>query len=160
MDIVLFIIAIVIMLIGLIGIAIPILPGVPLIFGALLVYSLITKFQEISINVLILSAVLTAVTIIIDWLSATYGVKKMGGSYFGMIGAFFGMIIGLLIGGILGLVAGAFFGAFLLELLAGREMNTALRAGLGSFFGFIAGGIIKFAIGAVIIGVFVWRTLF
>ena len=69
------------MLIGLIGIIIPILPGVPLIFGALLIYALITKFQEISINVIIVCAALTAIAIIIDWLSATYGVKKMGGSY-------------------------------------------------------------------------------
>lgn len=160
MDIVLFIIAMIIMLVGLIGIIIPILPGVPLIFGALLIYALITKFQEISINVIIVCAILTVIAIIIDWLSVTYGVKKMGGSYFGMIGAFVGMIVGLLVGALVGLIIGAFLGAFILELFAGKKKDVALRAGIGSFFGFLAGGVIKFVIGAVMVGVFIWRTLF
>jgi len=160
MDIVLFIIAMIVMLVGLMGIIIPILPGVPLIFGSLLIYALITEFQEISVNVIIVCAILTAIAIITDWLSATYGVKKMGGSYFGMIGAFVGMIVGLLVGALVGLIIGAFLGAFILELLAGKEKHVALRAGIGSFLGFLAGGVMKFVIGTVIIGVFVWRTLF
>jgi hypothetical protein len=86
----------------------------------------------------------------------------MGGSYAGMIGAFTGMIVGLSLPGvgIIGFIIGAFVGAYAMELLINKDSRVALRAGLGSFLGFLAGGLMKFVIGAIIIGVFIWQVLF
>ena len=87
--------------------------------------------------------------------------KKMGGSYFGILGAFIGMIVGLFIPGvgIFGFIIGAFIGAFIFELLINKESKRALKAGIGSFVGFLVGGVIKFAIGVVMIGMFIWHVL-
>jgi len=161
-EIALFIIAILIMLVGLIGVIIPMLPGVPIIFFATLIYGIITGFETITINILIIFALMTVASFALDWLATVYGVKKMGGSYLGMLGAFIGMIAGLLLPGvgIIGFIAGAFIGAFVFEILIGKKTHEALRAGFGSFIGFIAGGVLRFAIAVAMIGIFVYRTIF
>ncbi|MBU0598105.1 DUF456 domain-containing protein, partial [Patescibacteria group bacterium] len=159
-EIIIFILAILVMLVGLAGIIIPILPGIPLIMAAVLIYGLIDGWQAISWNLAGIFAILTVAALTIDWLATTYGVKKMGGSTLGIIGAIGGMVVGLFSGGIIGLIVGAFVGAFVFELIGGKNKDQALRAGLGSFIGFIAGGVIKFAIGASMIGVFIWQVLF
>ena len=161
-EIIFFIIAVLIMLVGLVGIILPVLPGVPLIFGAAFLYALVTGFRDITGQVILVFAVLAILSFIFDWLAATFGVKKMGGSYAGIIGAFIGMIVGLLLPGVgvVGFIIGAFIGAFVMEMLVNKESKKAFRAGVGSFIGFMIGGVMKFTIGAVMIGVFVWKVLF
>lgn len=150
------------MLVGLAGVVLPVIPGVPIIFGAALLYAILTDFSAISGQTLIIFAVLTVASMILDWAASLMGVKKMGGSYAGMIGAFIGMIVGLSLPGvgIIGFIIGAFVGAYAMELLINKNTRLALRAGLGSFLGFLAGGLMKFVIGAIIIGIFVWQVIF
>ncbi len=161
-EIGLFVLTVVVMLVGLVGVVLPVMPGVPIIFGAALLYALLTGFSTISGQTLIIFAVLTVLSIVLDWIASVMGVKKMGGSYAGMIGAFIGMIVGLLLPGIgiIGFIIGAFVGAYAMELLINKDSRVALRAGLGSFLGFLAGGLMKFVIGVIIIGIFVWKVLF
>lgn len=159
-EILLFIASLLVMLIGMVGVILPIIPGTPLIFVTALIYALITDFARIDNQTLIIFAVLTVASYLLDWLATSYGVKRMGGSYFGMLGAFVGMVAGLFIGGLAGLVIGAFVGAVVFEILIGKKHETALRAGMGSFLGFLAGGLIKFIIAVVMIGMFVVRILF
>ena len=160
-EIIFFIIALVIMIVGMLGVILPILPGVPLIFAAALLYGLVTGFVAINGQIILIFAVMTLLALILDWLTGVIGVRKMGGSYLGMAGAFIGMIVGLLVPGlgIFGFVIGAFAGAFLFELLLGKTGHQALRSGLGSFLGFVFGGLLRFVIGALMIGIFIYRVL-
>jgi uncharacterized protein YqgC (DUF456 family) len=157
-----FILAVAVMLVGLAGVFLPVIPGVPIIFGAALLYALLTDFSTISSQTLAVFAILTVVSMVLDWVASVMGVKKMGGSYAGMVGALVGMIIGLLLPGvgIIGFIIGAFAGAYLMELLINKNARVALRAGLGSFLGFLVGGLMKFVIGVIIIGIFVWQVIF
>ncbi|OQX92786.1 MAG: hypothetical protein B6D58_01195 [candidate division Zixibacteria bacterium 4484_95] len=161
-EIVFFILALIVMVVGLIGIVLPVLPGVPLIFVAAFVYALLTGFKSIGGQALIILGILTIVSLVLDWLATVLGVKKMGGSKAGMIGALIGMIAGLLLPGVgfIGFIIGAFVGALVFELLVCKEPRVALRAGLGSFIGFLAGSLIKFVISVVMIGIFIWNVLF
>jgi len=160
-DIVSFIIALIIMLIGLAGTVLPVIPGTPIIFIAALLYALITGFVDITGQTLAIFAVMTGAALALDWVATVFGVKKMGGSYFGAFGSLVGMIIGLIIPGvgIVGFIVGAFVGAVVFEMLIGKEMKVAVKAGLGSFVGFMLGGVMKFAIASTMIGIFVWRVL-
>lgn len=162
LEIIFFILALIIMLVGLLGIVLPVLPGVPMIFGAALLYGLITGFEVITGRIILIFAVLTAISLFLDWLATVVGVKKMGGSYFGMLGAFIGMIAGLMIPGmgVFGFIIGAFAGAFLFEIILGKNSRQAVRSGFGSFIGFIVGGVLRLVIGALMIGIFVQRVLF
>ncbi len=156
--ILLFVVSILVMLVGLAGVIIPILPGIPLILGVAFVYDWIHGFEILGWQILVVLAILTISSFVLDWLAGAYGTKKMGGSFVGMVGSIVGMFIGLLAGGVIGLLIGAFVGAFVGELLNGKTRQQALRAGFGSFVGSIAGGLLKFVIGATMIGLFIWQV--
>nr|MBN2277466.1 DUF456 domain-containing protein [candidate division Zixibacteria bacterium] len=165
-EIIYFILALIIMLIGLVGTILPLIPGVPIIFGAIFIYALLTDFATINRDALLIFGILTLVTLFLDWVTTTLGVKKMGGSIIGMIGAFIGTIAGIavsvMLGAmvLLGMIIGSFAGAFLFEIMIGKDADVALKAGLGSFIGFLAGGLIKVVIAIGMIAAFVWLAIF
>ncbi len=152
--------ALLIMLVGLAGVILPMLPGVPIIWLGAFLYGLSTGFEKINWNILGIFAILTAFTIVLDYVANLYGAKKMGATRWGIIGALFGMLVGLLTGGLIGLLVGSFAGAVLGELLGGKTESQALRAGIGTFLGFLGGTLIKFIVGCIMIGVFLWKVLF
>jgi len=161
LQIILFIASLLVMIVGMIGVILPVIPGVPIIFGAVLLFGAFTGFAYTTTQTLVIFAILTALSLILDWVCTMYGIKRMGGSWFGMLGSFIGMIIGLLIPGVglIGFILGAFIGAVVFEMMIGKKSHQAYRAGFGSFIGFLAGGLLKFIIGAVMIGTFIWQTL-
>jgi len=149
-----------IMLVGLAGVILPMLPGVPMIWVGAFLYGLLTGFKEINWNILGVFAILTGFTMVLDYVANLYGAKRMGASRWGILGALFGMLVGLFTAGLFGLLIGSFLGAVLGELLGGKTESQALRAGIGTFLGFLGGTLIKFIVGCIMIGVFLWRVLF
>jgi uncharacterized protein YqgC (DUF456 family) len=162
LEITYFIIALLIMIVGLLGVILPVIPGIVIIFVSTLLYGSLTGFETISVRLIVVFGVLTALTYLLDYLATAFGVKKMGGSFAGASGAVIGMILGFLIPGVglFGFVIGAFIGAFIFELMVVKETRIALKAGLGSFLGFLLGGFIKFVIGSIMIGVFIYYAIF
>ena len=134
MDIALILIGIVLMLIGIAGSFVPIIPG-PLTswFG---------RFVEFDWNFLSLTFILAVVVLVLDYLTPIWGTKFLGGTKFGVIGSTIGLIIGLLFGPI-GIIFGPFIGAFAGEFSNNSDTKLALRAALGSFIGFFTGVILK-----------------
>lgn len=159
-TVLLFIGTLLIMLVGLAGVILPMLPGVPIIWLGAFLYGLFTGFEEINWNILVTFAVLTGFTMILDYVANLYGAKKMGATRWGILGALFGMLVGLFTGGVIGLLIGAFVGAVLGEVLSGKTESQALKAGMGTFLGFLGGTLIKFIVGCIIIGIFLWKVLF
>jgi uncharacterized protein YqgC (DUF456 family) len=161
-EIIFFILALIVMLVGIAGVILPVLPGLLLILGAAVVFAILTGFQYIGIKTLIVFAALTAFSLAMDWVAAFLGVRRMGGSKAGMIGALVGMIAGMLIPGvgIFGFIIGAFVGAVVFELMIGKESRAALKAGLGSFIGFLFGGLLRFVVGVAMVGIFLYQVLF
>jgi len=159
-TVLLFIGTLLIMLVGLVGVILPMLPGVPIIWLGAFLYGLFTGFEEINWNILVTFAVLTGFTMILDYVANLYGAKKMGATRWGILGALFGMLVGLFTGGVIGLLIGAFVGAVLGEVLSGKTESQALKAGMGTFLGFLGGTLIKFIVGCIIIGIFLWKVLF
>jgi uncharacterized protein YqgC (DUF456 family) len=159
-TIILFIGTLLIMLVGLAGVILPVIPGIPLIWVCAFVYGLATGFEEINWNILGILAVLTGFTIVLDYVANLYGAKKMGATGWGILGALFGMLVGLFTAGLIGLLVGSFAGAVLGELLAGKTGSRALKAGIGTFLGFLGGTLIKLILGCMMIGIFLWKVLF
>ena len=158
-EIILFIVCLVVMLSGLVGIFLPLIPAVPLIWFACLAYGLFTNFKEINFNFLTVCAAFTIFSVVMDYVAGAFGAKKMGASRWGIIGAILGLIIGFIVGNILGLIIGPFVGALLFELIGGKNFKAASKAGLGTFIGYLGSAFIKIIIGVVIIGVFIWNVL-
>ncbi|MBU1149196.1 DUF456 domain-containing protein [Patescibacteria group bacterium] len=145
---------------GLLGILLPFLPGIPLIFLGSFIYAAYTDFREITGGTILLFVGITIFCFLIDYLSGIIGAKKYGASAYGILGAFLGMIIGLLTLGIVGLVVGPFIGAVILEIASGRQSERAIKVGMGTMVGFLAGTFFKFILGFLMIGIFLVKIIF
>jgi uncharacterized protein YqgC (DUF456 family) len=158
-EVILFAVALLVMIIGLAGVILPILPGIPLIFGATVLYAILTRFENIDLYLILIFACFTIFGLIVDYLANYLSVKKMGGTGAGALGAVIGLMIGIFIG-VVWIVVLPFVLSVTFELIAGRESRQALKSGIGSFIGLLFGGLTRFIIGCVMIGIFVWKVLF
>lgn len=160
MDIVIFGIVALFFLVGLLGILLPALPGTGLIFIGILLYALYFGIETVGMTTLIALGGAALLAILFDYLAAAYGAKRFGGSGWGTGGAIFGGLIGVMVLNVIGLLVGIFVGAVLGELLgAKRDQSTAFRVGLGAVIGFLGGTLLKFILGLVMIGVFLFQVV-
>jgi uncharacterized protein YqgC (DUF456 family) len=144
---------------GLAGSLLPGLPGSPLILLGAFLYAWSTGFESVTWMTLLTLLILTLLSHALEFFSSALGVKKFGGTRFGMGGAILGGIVGLLLGGIFGLIVGTFLGALLLEIIHTRNMEFSLESGFGTLVGLFLGAIGKLAIGIIMIGIFLVKIL-
>jgi uncharacterized protein YqgC (DUF456 family) len=152
------IICYIIMLVGLAGCILPMLPGTPLVFIGVYVYAWLTGFTIISRNLIIIFLILTVVSVVIEYISSSIGSKKFGASKLGFIGAFVGAVIGIFFVP-WGIIIGPFLGALIGELISGKKLKEAFRAGGGAVLGFFGGTFLKIVISFVMIAFFTIRLL-
>ncbi len=155
-----FIITLLIMLAGLAGTVIPLLPGIPLIFAGYLLFGLLTHWQYYSLNSMVVLGMITALSVLLDYWVGAAGAKKYGASSAGVWGALIGTVVGIFTMGFFGIIFGPLIGAVAGELLAGKPQRQALNAGMGAFLGFLAGSLFKLVLGLVMIALFFWWVVF
>lgn len=168
MDTILIIFGIILIIIGIIGCILPALPGAPLVFISLLLLQFTDK-HPFSTWFLIVWGIITVLTALADYFIPIWGTKKFGGSRKGVIGSTIGLIagiiilpaLGIVIGpfGLIGIILGPFIGAVIGELIEGRDINSALYSGIGSFLGFAAGTIMKLTV-CFIMAFYFFKSLF
>ena len=156
-DYVLLIVGIIIMILGIIGCLVPVLPGPPLSFVGLLLLHF-TKFGHFTTPTLLIFAGIAVAVSLLDYLVPVWGTKKFGGSKYGTRGATVGLIIGLFLGP-LGIIIGPLLGAFVGEMIFKDDVNYALKAGFGSLLGFLTGVGLKLTASFIMTFYFV-RALF
>jgi len=137
------VISIILFILGMIGTILPLLPGPALVYGGILIYGLMTKFESLNLYFFILEALVLLVTFLVDFISSAASTRRFGGSKQAAVGAVIGTIFGLIILGPLGIVLGPFLGASAAELLRGIDIKQAIRSGFGSIVGVIGGTIFK-----------------
>ena len=143
MDYLLLALAIILMILGIAGCLLPVLPGPPLTYLGLVVLHF-TSFAEISKNLFIILGVVAIVVTVIDYVVPIWGTRQFGGSKYGMRGATVGLIIGLFLGPA-GIIIGPFIGAVVGELIFKDDIRYALKAGFGILMGFLTGVGLKLA---------------
>jgi uncharacterized protein len=152
-DYILLILGIILMLIGIIGCLVPVLPGPPLSFlGIILLH--FSRFGEFTNSTIVIFAAITIVVSILDYVVPIWGTKRFGGSKYGTRGATVGLIIGIFLGPA-GIIIGPFAGAVVGELLFKDDMKYAFKAGFGSLLGFMTGIGLKLAASCVMTFYFV-----
>jgi len=158
MHTVLWILAVLLVLAGLIGIVIPALPGPVLVFAGLLTAAWIDGFEKVGWLPLTALGGLTALSFIADLMATGAGAKKAGASRQAVIGAVIGTVIGIFFG-IVGIFAGPFIGAAAGEFLANQDLVKAGKVGYGTLLGLVLGAAMKIALALAMIGVFVTAYL-
>lgn len=150
MEIFLIIISGLLILASIVGCIIPAIPGPLLGYGGILVLHF-TERGHFSTKELVILAIATLITFVLDMYLSPKLTQKFGGSKMGVIGSIVGLVIGLFFGP-LGIIFGPFFGAVGGELLNDGDSKRALKSGLGSFIGFLLTTLIKL----VVCGIFLW----
>ncbi len=148
MELALIILGIVLLIAGLIGCFVPVLPGPPLSYVALLLLQLKAD-PPFSIRFLVIMGAITVAVTVLDYLIPVFGAKKWGGSRLGIFGTIVGVIVGLFYGPV-GIILFPIIGAFVGELLNGKTTHKALKSAFGTFMGFLFGTLIKFSLALVI----------
>mgnify|MGYP001427634621 CR=1 FL=1 len=146
---VIFIIAFVLLFLGLLGSMIPGLPGPPLSYIGILLIHFFTGTQ-FSTSFLLSWAVIVILVFLLDYFMQVWGVKKFGGGRKAILGTFLGLFMGLLFPPV-GLLIGPFIGAFIGALLEVQDDTRALKVAIGSFIGFVTGTILKLVVSSVLL---------
>jgi uncharacterized protein YqgC (DUF456 family) len=133
----------------------PALPGVPLVFGGLLLAAWADDFTRVGAVTLVLLGLLTLVSFAIDFAATAMGAKRVGATRLAIVGAALGTLAGVFLG-IPGLILGPFVGAVIGELLSHGEMQRATRAGVATWMGLLFGTLTKLALVFTMIGIFVF----
>ena len=147
-----------VMLAGLIGSLLPVLPGVPLVLVAAIGHRLYFGIASVSNLMLWILVALTLVSIVFDFLAGMLGAKKFGSTWRGMTGAVIGGVVGLFFN-LPGIILGPFIGATLFEMLGDKEFKKAAHAGLGATVGLLLGIVGKFSIGVVMMILFATNVM-
>lgn len=142
MDIALIIIGSILIVIGILGSVLPVLPGPPISYVGLLLLHFTEKHQ-FSTRFLIIWAIITIIVIVLDYIIPVWGTKKFGGSKRGVWGSIIGLCVGVFFLPPIGIIIGPFAGAVIGELTAGKQSSEAFKSGFGSFIGFLFGTILK-----------------
>ena len=153
MDILLWIIAAALVIIGLVGTVLPALPGAMLIVAGLVVGAWADNFTKVSVWTLVVIGVIGAASYLVDFAAAALGAKKFGASPRAMVGAGLGTLLGLFLG-LPGIIIGPFLGAIIGELTVHRDLAKVGKAGLAAWVGFVAGMAVKVGIAFLMIAIF------
>jgi uncharacterized protein len=147
-------IAVILMAVGLIGTVVPVLPGTTIILGAAILHRVALGPQRsCGLSALIALAALTLVSYALDAGAGYLGAKRFGATRWGVCGGIIGGIIGLFFG-LPGLFLGPVVGAIAGELISGKRLVKAGRAGWGTILGTLAGVIAKIFIGLAMVAIF------
>jgi hypothetical protein len=147
------ILALILVVLGLAGVVLPLLPGMPLLFGGLWLLAWSDGFARVGEFTVVLLGILAVLAWGIDYLAATLGVKRVGASGLAVAGAAIGTVLGLA-AGLLGVLVGPVLGAIAGEWLARRNGAQASRAGLAAGISFLLGIVAKIGIAFTMVGIF------
>jgi uncharacterized protein YqgC (DUF456 family) len=148
-----WLVAIALVLVGLAGAVLPALPGIPFLFGGLLVAAWIDHFARVGTFTLVVLGLLAAFGMALDFIAGSLGAKKVGASPQAVAGATLGAFVGMFFG-LPGLIVGPFAGAVVGELQARRSLGQAAASGVGTWIGLFLGIVAKLVIGIVMIAIF------
>ncbi len=153
---ILYIISAILVLIGMLGTVLPVLPGIPIAFAGMWLAAWAGGYQEISIFVVILLGALTFMSILVDILASALGAKRAGASKMAIVGAGIGSLIGAVFFSLPGLIFGPFVGVLAVETAKGKTMRDASKIGFATWLGMAVGAVLKIGLAFAMLGIFLF----
>ena len=154
MNVLLWVFAVALILIGIAGTVLPALPGAILVFGGIALAAWIDDFTRIPVWLLAVLGVMTLIAWAVDYFAAAAGAKRAGASKLALFGALVGTFAGI-VTGLWGLIFMPLLGAAIGEYIAQRDLRRAGKVGLSTWLGLLVGTAAKVAIVFAMVGVFV-----
>lgn len=152
-------VALLLVIIGVAGIVLPMLPGLPLLFAGLLLGAWLDGFSRVSGMALMMVGLLALLGFLVDFLASMLSVKSVGASRQAVVGTLIGGVVGIL-GGVPGLIFGTVIGAIIGEVMAQRHLPQAAKAGIAAGIGFIVAVALKLLLALAMIAIFAWSYFY
>lgn len=141
MDVLIYVLSFLLLVGGIAGCVLPVLPGAPLGYAGLLLLHF-TGRADFSTTQLVTWLIIVVVLQIVDFVTPLLGSKYTGGTEFGNRGCVAGTLVGMFFLP-WGIIVGPFIGAVAGEMLGGSDLPHAIRAGIGTLIGFLFGILVK-----------------
>jgi uncharacterized protein YqgC (DUF456 family) len=154
-----WVLALLLVVVGIAGSVLPALPGVTLVFLGLLLAAWIGDFQQVGALPLVVLGLLTLLSFVIDLAATALGAKRVGATKLAVVGAALGTVAGLFLG-LPGLILGPFVGAVAGELMSHGQVQQATRAGIATWIGLLFGTLAKLALVFTMLGLFALAYVF
>lgn len=149
----------ILMLAGLLGTIVPMVPGVPLILAGALLYGIVDGFQTVGWPTLAVLGLLTLIAVSADLWASSAGAKMGGASGCAVVLGMIGGIVGFLIFSLPGAILGAMLCVVLTEVARQNDWKKALKAGSGWLAGWVLSTLLQAGIGVSMIVLFVWQII-
>jgi len=159
MNTALWIVAVLMVVVGIVGTVLPALPGVALVFAGILLAAWIDGFAVISGWTVGALAVLTLLGLVIDYVAQMMSAQRAGATALGIAGAAVGTVVGIFTG-LVGLLFMPLVGAAVGEFIAHRDALRAGKVGVATWVGLLVGAVLKLAIVFTMTGIFIAAILF
>jgi uncharacterized protein len=148
-------VAILLVVIGIAGTILPMLPGVPLVYAGLLLAAWHDSFVKVSILTMVIIGIIALLAWVVDFVASMMTAKKVGASKYALWGAGIGALVGIL-GGIPGLIIGPAIGAIIGELITHQDATKATTVGIAAGLGFVLALAIKIVLALTMLAVFAY----
>jgi len=153
------ILSMVVVVVGLIGTAVPGVPGPLLIFLGAFLYAVLEGFQAVGWPTLVVLGLLTLAAWASDAVATSVGARLGGASGWSIVGGMVGGLVGVLVFSLPGAILGALLGVLVVEILRVKDWRKALKAGGGWAAGWIVATVLQVGIGLAMAAIFVWQVM-
>lgn len=159
MSILLHVLGVALLVAGVAGLVLPVVPGAILLAAGVLVLAWAGNFAVLGWGTVAFAGVVAVMMLAVDWAAGMLGAKAFGASRWAVIGSAVGLVVGLFLG-LPGILLGPAVGALVFELAKDPDLGRAAKAGLGTLVGFVVGSVVKVALAFVLLGVVAAAYLF
>lgn len=149
----LWVISAALILAGLAGTVLPLLPGTLLVWSGLLLGAWIDNFTRVSISTVVIISVLAVVAWGLDFVAGLMGAKRAGASKLALVGAAIGTVVGIFMG-LVGVLFMPLVGAAVGEYWAQKDQQRAAKVAFAAWLGLMVGMVAKVVLSFVMVGVF------
>ncbi len=158
-DLLLWVASTILIVLGMAGAILPVLPGAVLVLAGVVLGAWIDGFTRVGVPVVVAVAVLAVLSWVVDYLSGVMGAQRAGASRQAVTGALLGTVAGIFMG-LVGVLFMPFVGALAGEWLARRDQGQALRVGVATWLGTLLGMVAKVALAFMMLGLYIVALLF
>ena len=146
-------------ILGLLGTVLPVLPGTVLVWGGILLGAWIDDFARVSVTTVVVISVLAVLAWGLDYVAGLLGAQKAGASKLALMGAAMGTVVGLFMG-LVGVLFMPIVGAAVGEYMARKDKVRAVNVGVTTWVGIMMGLLAKVVLAFIMVGVFAAALLF
>ncbi len=149
----LWVLSAVLVLVGLAGTVLPLLPGTLLVWAGLLLGAWIDDFTRVSALTVVFITLLAALAWALDFVAGLMGAKRAGAAKLALVGAAAGTVVGIFMG-LVGVLFMPLVGAAIGQYWAQGDQQRAAKVAFATWLGLMLGMVAKVAISFVMVGIF------